>query len=239
MTRTQIAKALRTTGEQAAIADDAAAQVVQLAAQADEQAQQAQADADAAGDAVMVAEVAATAAASRAELGATPPGKRELARFAKLSPDAQVAVHAVAMRLFEDNRELTLHAAWRNAMTEVAKVEAANAAVTDKPAAAEPKPAKAAKVGPTLRERADVTLPEGQISPEGYELVKVTGSFLQFARIADNGGPAWLTQCTAHSTTTGADNRKAGRNLGSSSARVAWCKGCKADAAKAAKAAAK
>jgi hypothetical protein len=230
MTRTQIAAALRNTGEQAAIADDAAAQVEQLAVQAAEQAAQAVSD----------AEIAATAAASRAALGATPTGKRELARFSKLDEPQQIAVRAVAMRLYEDSDELTVHAAWRNAMTEVAKVVASNAKADAAAAAkADAAAAKAVKAGPTLRDRASVELPEGQISPEGYELVKVTGGFLQFARVADNGGPAWLTQCTAHGTTTGATNRKAGRNAGSSSERASWCKGCKADAAKAAKAAAK
>jgi hypothetical protein len=223
MTRTQIAAALRTSGEQAALADDAAAQAVQLAEQAAAQAAQGQSDANAAG-----------AAVSRAELGEMPPGKRESARFGKLDEARRASVAAAARAAYDADESLAPAAAWRAALAESA--EQAKAAL-----AAERQSAKAAKAGtgPTLRDRAAVELPEGQPAPAGYELIKVTGGFLQFARSTATEGPAWLTQCTAHGSTTGAENRKAGRNAGSSSARASWCKGCKADAAKAAKAAAK
>jgi hypothetical protein len=68
-----------------------------------------------------------------------------------------------------------------------------------------------------------------------YAIVKTTAGFDQLSSDgADESAPKWLTRCNLHGKTTKADNRKAGRALGSTSARAAWCPGCKTDAAKAA-----
>jgi hypothetical protein len=70
-------------------------------------------------------------------------------------------------------------------------------------------------------------------APAGYRAVKITPGFGQFVKTDNDAeGPAWLTRCNAHGTTTPADNRKAGRGLGSAAARATWCKGCKTAAAK-------
>jgi hypothetical protein len=70
-------------------------------------------------------------------------------------------------------------------------------------------------------------------APAGYRAVKATASFDQFAKIDTSAeGPAWLTRCNEHNTTTSADNRKAGRTLGSAAQRATWCRGCKSAAAK-------
>ena len=66
---------------------------------------------------------------------------------------------------------------------------------------------------------------------DGYAVVKTTPGYDQLHATGD-ADPAWLTRCNAHGTTTPAGNRKAGRALGSSAARAAWCKGCKTAAAK-------
>lgn len=72
-------------------------------------------------------------------------------------------------------------------------------------------------------------------APAGYRAVKITPGFDQFAKIDTSAeGPAWLTRCTQHNTTAPADNRKAGRTLGSAAQRATWCKRCKAAAVKAA-----
>jgi hypothetical protein len=77
-------------------------------------------------------------------------------------------------------------------------------------------------------------------APAGYRAVKITPGFDQFAKIdATADGPDWLTRCNLHGETTSADNRKAGRTLGSAAARALWCSGCKRDAAKAKRDAAK
>lgn len=77
-------------------------------------------------------------------------------------------------------------------------------------------------------------------APAGYRAVKITPGFDQFAKIDTTAeGAAWLTRCNLHGETTSADNRKAGRTLGSAAARASWCSGCKADARKAERAAAK
>jgi hypothetical protein len=70
-------------------------------------------------------------------------------------------------------------------------------------------------------------------APAGYRAVKVTPGFDQFAKTDPSAeGPAWLTRCNAHSTTTPAANRKAGRALGAAAARATWCAKCKTAAAK-------
>jgi hypothetical protein len=90
----------------------------------------------------------------------------------------------------------------------------------------------------------------------GYVVVKSTVGFDQLKRsdlggdslpnaIVDETDPAapaanraeWLTRCNYHGKTTVAANRKAGRGLGATGARAAWCSGCKRDAAKLAAAA--
>lgn len=99
---------------------------------------------------------------------------------------------------------------------------------------------EAAKPARTPAERvARATTDAGDV-PAGYLVLKHTASFDQFRKAdATADGPDWLTRCNKHGNTTPADNRKAGRTLGSASARATWCKGCKADAAKAARETAK
>ena len=68
---------------------------------------------------------------------------------------------------------------------------------------------------------------------DGYAIVKTTAGFDQLAKAGkDAEGPAWLTRCNAHGSTTPAGNRKAGRGLGSAAARATRCRGCKTAAAK-------
>jgi hypothetical protein len=50
---------------------------------------------------------------------------------------------------------------------------------------------------------------------------------------ANESAPKWLTRCNLHGKTTAADNRKAGRGLGSADQRAQWCASCKTAAAKA------
>ena len=69
---------------------------------------------------------------------------------------------------------------------------------------------------------------------DGYAMVKTTPGFDQLSMTSkDAEGPAWLTRCNLHGSTTPAASRKAGRGLGSAAARATWCKGCKTAAAKA------
>jgi hypothetical protein len=76
--------------------------------------------------------------------------------------------------------------------------------------------------------------------PEGFLPAKSTPSYQQFRReVPVDSQPDWLTRCVKHGETTTADNRKAGRALGSQAQRETWCKGCKADARKRDRAAAK
>jgi hypothetical protein len=97
-----------------------------------------------------------------------------------------------------------------------------------------PKPARTPAV------RVERATTEHGAPPEGYLVLKATPSYDQFRKAdATAEGPDWLTRCNLHGNTTPADNRKAGRTLGSAASRAQWCKGCKADAAKAARAAAK
>jgi len=53
---------------------------------------------------------------------------------------------------------------------------------------------------------------------------------------APEGAAKWLARCDEHGTTKPADSAKAARALGSRSTRVEWCRQCKSDAAKKAKA---
>ena len=68
-----------------------------------------------------------------------------------------------------------------------------------------------------------------------YDLLKRTDGW----RTANPDSPAWLVRCNTHNTTTPATGGKAGDALGTKAGRLTWCKGCKADAAKAARASAK
>jgi hypothetical protein len=98
-------------------------------------------------------------------------------------------------------------------------------------------PPKAARVPAVRVERATT---EHGPAPEGYLVLKATPSYDQFRKAdATAEGPEWLTRCNAHGETTKADNRKAGRTLGSAAQRATWCKGCKAEARKAEREAAK
>jgi hypothetical protein len=98
-------------------------------------------------------------------------------------------------------------------------------------------PPKAARVPAVRVERATT---EHGAPPAGYLVLKATPSFDQFRKAdATAEGPDWLTRCNAHGETTSADNRKAGRTLGSAAARASWCSGCKRDAAAAKRAAAR
>jgi hypothetical protein len=91
-----------------------------------------------------------------------------------------------------------------------------------------PKPARTPAV------RVERATTEHGAPPAGYLVLKATPSFDQFRKAdATAEGPDWLTRCNAHGETTSADNRKAGRTLGSAAARASWCSGCKADARKA------
>jgi|HubBroStandDraft_3_1064219.scaffolds.fasta_scaffold00428_4 hypothetical protein len=91
-----------------------------------------------------------------------------------------------------------------------------------------PKPARTPAV------RVERATTEHGAPPAGYLVLKATPSFDQFRKAdATAEGPDWLTRCNLHGETTSADNRKAGRTLGSAAARASWCSGCKADARKA------
>jgi hypothetical protein len=97
-----------------------------------------------------------------------------------------------------------------------------------------PKPARTPAV------RVERATTEHGAPPAGYLVLKATPSFDQFRKAdATAEGPDWLTRCNAHGETTSADNRKAGRTLGSAAARASWCSGCKRDAAAAKREAAK
>jgi hypothetical protein len=68
---------------------------------------------------------------------------------------------------------------------------------------------------------------------DGYAIVKTTPGFDQLSKTSkDAEGPAWLTRCNLHGSTTPAANRKAGRALGAAAARATWCAKCKTAAAK-------
>ena len=80
-----------------------------------------------------------------------------------------------------------------------------------------------------------------QPAPQGYEIRWPKPGFDLLKRTAEapEGSPAWLVRCNTHQATTPAENTKAADKLGTRAGRLTWCKGCKADAAKAAKAQAK
>jgi hypothetical protein len=79
-------------------------------------------------------------------------------------------------------------------------------------------------------------------APEGYEIRWPKGGYdlLKRTASAPEGSPAWLVRCNEHNLTTpNTGAAKEGDTLGTKAGRLGWCKGCKADAAKAAKAEAK
>jgi hypothetical protein len=78
-------------------------------------------------------------------------------------------------------------------------------------------------------------------APEGYSIrwPKPAFDLLKRDDSAPEGSPAWLVRCNAHGTTTPAKDTKAADKLGTRASRLGWCKGCKSDAAKAARAEAK
>jgi hypothetical protein len=78
-------------------------------------------------------------------------------------------------------------------------------------------------------------------APDGYSIrwPKPAFDLLKRDDSAPEGSPAWLVRCNSHGTTTPAAGTRAADKLGTRAGRLTWCKGCKADAAKAAKAEAK
>jgi hypothetical protein len=61
----------------------------------------------------------------------------------------------------------------------------------------------------------------------GYSIVKTTPGYDQLrSDHSDEHAAEWITRCNAHDITTPADNRKAGRRLGSSASRARWCNEC-------------
>jgi hypothetical protein len=98
-----------------------------------------------------------------------------------------------------------------------------------------------AKARPTAAERLADALKTHAPAPEGYSIrwPKPAFDLLKRDDSAPEGSPAWLVRCNAHGTTTEAKDTKAADKLGTKAGRLTWCKGCKADAAKAARASAK
>lgn len=95
-----------------------------------------------------------------------------------------------------------------------------------------------AKARPTAAERLADALKTHAPAPEGYSIrwPKPAFDLLKRDDSAPEGSPAWLVRCNAHGTTTPAKDTKAADKLGTRASRLTWCKGCKSDAAKAARA---
>ena len=93
----------------------------------------------------------------------------------------------------------------------------------------------------TAAERLADALKTHAPAPEGYEIrwPKPAFDLLKRTDQAPEGSPAWLVRCNLHLTTTQAKDTRAADKLGTRAGRLTWCKGCKADAAKAARAEAK
>ena len=74
-----------------------------------------------------------------------------------------------------------------------------------------------------------------QPAPQGYMIrwPKPAFDLLKRTDQAPEGSPAWLVRCNSHGTTTPAKDTRAADKLGTRAGRLTWCKGCKADAAKA------
>ena len=95
-----------------------------------------------------------------------------------------------------------------------------------------------AKARPTAAERLADALKTHAPAPEGYSIrwPKPAFDLLKRDDSAPEGSPAWLVMFNAHGTTTPAKDTKAADKLGTRASRLAWCSGCKSDAAKAARA---
>jgi hypothetical protein len=91
------------------------------------------------------------------------------------------------------------------------------------------------KARPTAAERLADALKTHAPAPEGYQIRWPKGGYdlLKANAQAPEGSPAWLVRCNAHGTTTPAANGKAGDKLGTTAGRLTWCRGCKAEAARA------
>lgn len=100
-------------------------------------------------------------------------------------------------------------------------------------AAKAPRPTAADKLADALKTHAP--------APEGYSIRWPKPAFDLLKRTAEapEGSPAWLVRCNSHGTSTPAADTKAADKLGTKAGRLTWCRGCKADAAKAAKTQAK
>ncbi|HZW75468.1 MAG TPA: hypothetical protein VFF43_18125 [Caldimonas sp.] len=172
------------------------------------------------------------AALARAEANAA---AGEAALVAAITPEARAdETRADAQRAgLSDEAAESLVAAQAAAL---AADSAADPATTvDQPqgdATATDKPAQRVRGRAERVARVDVA---GDVVPEGYLAAKDTPSYRQFRKADPTAeGAEWLTQCVKHGKVKPADNRKAGRALGSASERAIWCSGCKADARKAA-----
>ena len=71
--------------------------------------------------------------------------------------------------------------------------------------------------------------------PQGYMIrwPKPAFDLLKRTDQAPEGSPAWLVRCNSHGTTTPAKDTRAADKLGTRAGRLGWCKGCKAEAARA------
>jgi hypothetical protein len=100
-------------------------------------------------------------------------------------------------------------------------------------AAKAPRPTAAEKLADALKTHAP--------APEGYSIrwPKPAFDLLKRDDSAPEDSPAWLVRCNAHGTTTPAADTRAAEKLGTRAGRLTWCQGCKAEAAKAARAEAK
>lgn len=111
------------------------------------------------------------------------------------------------------------------------------------PTAAEKKAAdkaaaeKAARAAAHAKAAAAVVPSTDTKLPDGYKVRWVHKAF-DLAKKEDKAveGAPWLVICNLHGSIHDAANASQGDSLGSLKGRQGWCQGCKADAAKAAKA---
>jgi hypothetical protein len=155
--------------------------------------------------------------AALAKVGDAPKGKTAAATFAAQTKAAQAKIRKAAAEALVSGSAKTAASAWLAALADVPAPETTSTSTrTRKPA--EP------KAEPKFR---GVVL-------DGYAIVKTTPGFDQLLSDgANESAPKWLTRCNLHGKTTAADNRKAGRGLGSADQRAQWCASCKTAAAKA------
>lgn len=102
------------------------------------------------------------------------------------------------------------------------------------PRKAAPKKAAPEKAAPKGRPALDKLAAEHDPAPEGYVNKWPKVSFDLMKKVSGDG-PAWLVRCVAHGTTTPAEGTRQGDSLGTRASRALWCKGCKAEARKAAR----